>query len=1277
MREGHEKGDLQMYSWIRILLLAFISMIICIPGISTAAKPVQRPDVTREAEIIAIQGDGWVNFMKGQAWFEAVRQQALTSGDLIKTGNYGKMSVLFADDTQIKIHHRTTLVIKEVRKAPDRKGTVLGLESGEIWSRAKSVSEELRIETPSATAAIRGTDWDIAVDEKGAAYLTVLRGSIEFYNDYGRVIVSSGEQAIAAIGKPPLKTVLVSPKDRVQWVISYPMNIPGLLPFYSHRRGEALKALPSVREKASKDPADLRTKLFLAGLLFDLKDRGESLRLFDEILVSDPVNCRALTFRGLFALDKGETEKAADYLGRAVGECREGEIRDTLLGMAGVHIGRGELGKAEELINNAAEKNASPVAGVVRAVFQAFLGNFARAIEISSEYEARYPDDERFPLTRAAFYLVTDEGAKARAFIETALKLNPASSDAYSELGGYYYLEGKGREAEEAFRKAIDLDPGNVSARNGLALLKMDQGYFTQAGEELSLALEATPRASMVWSNRGMLYNVTEALDNAKRDYERSVEIDPANYMALNGQGLVALKEGKTEEAVRYFLKSSVIEPRFAQPHTFLSIAYYQQGAISRALDEIGLAETLDPKDPYPHLIAYIIYQDTYRPFEAVKEARKVLELLPFLKSVEEIENIRSGLSNIGSALLGLGMSEWSENYAQEAFDPHNASSHFQASSRYNENADIKVSELIQGILLDPLTNSNPTRYQDIIRKPRNDVTVSSTLGSEGRGLDQRYSALAQGYVRKPWEIAYSLSLQAQNDAGATENGFSRGYSLNYGMGIKPDYDNGFNVGISAGHNQSGQPGSKTNPDPDDRLKTSNLDIDLGYHHRFGPKNDLLVRAAYDKTKFELLNDDPFGTGLTNNQMSFIAAGFDTQLTRDFFQKGVYDLTAILGGPAISLATDDSTGTFESRGIPRLSSAFPAIVDLDLRHSDKTVNETLLFQSRHLLAIGEDQELTYGIEYVPFRSKRTLVRNRISEAGTLDFYEEFIKNRAGILYEFPLLTSEVGTDEFNTKGKFVTAYLSDRWKLSKVWLVEGGVFFESFHDDNNQADRLYPRLGTAVKVLENHTLRVAFQRMVDKVSSGTLAPVGAAGLVVDDSLTLQGSRLTDYQVRVESRWSGRLFTAIGIEKVNSSDPEPGEGFPKRELSTTSLMASVNALLGKQTGLFLRYRYNESKETGDAFEGLTVPGVPRHLLNGGLVWVSPAYVKVLLSSTYAGPQFADYSNTTKLSGYWTTNLLAMWEPFKKHVLLSLSLNNIFKASDPAPARSAFFTLEYRL
>ena len=49
----------------------------------------------------------------------------------------------------------------------------------------------------------------------------------------------------------------------------------------------------------------------------------------------------------------------------------------------------------------------------------------------------------------------------------------------------------------------------------------------------------------------------------------------------------------------------------------------------------------------------------------------------------------------------------------------------------------------------------------------------------------------------------------------------------------------------------------------------------------------------------------------------------------------------------------------------------------------------------------------------------------------------------------------------------------------------------------------------------------------------------------------------------------------------------------------------------------------------------------------------------------------------LSAILGTNLSAVWEPLKKHVSLSLALNNIFRASDPAPARSAFLTLECRL
>ena len=1247
-----------------------------VPESYPAEKSVHRSGIAKEAEIVSIQGDGWVRFTREKEWMEAVREQTLTSGDFIKTGNYGRMSILFIDDTQIKIHNRTILVIKEVRKPAEKKGTVLRLESGEIWSRAKSVPESLRIETPSAIAAIRGTDWDMTVDERGTSYLTVLRGTVDLFNDYGRVTVNPGEQATAETGKPPAKTFLVRPKDRVQWVTSYPVDIPRLVCFHSHRRDEVTKLLASAREKAEKSPSDIELRLHLAGLLFDLKEEEESLKLFDEVLASEPLNCRALTFRGLLALDHESPGRAAAYFNKALNHCGEEKKRETLLGMAGLYLNQNEVDKAEALITDLGKKDPSPGVGMVSSTFWAFLGNFSKAIETSSDYASRYPEDERFPTLLASFYLVMDERQKARDSAAQALFINPRYSGAYSVLAEYYLLEGKGKEAEDACRKAIDLDPRNAVARNTLGLVRTAKGYFDEARREFSTAAEMMPKASMVWSNRGLLWTLIEELQQARKDYNKALETDPSNYLALNGEGLVALKEGRTEEAVQYFLKSGLQEPRIAQPHIFLSVAYYQLGDVSRAMDEVNLAASLDPLDPIPHLIAYIIYQDTYRPFDAVREAKKVLELYPNLKNINEIEDTRAALSNVGTALLGLGMAEWAENYAQESYNPYHASSHFQASRQYNNNHTVSVSELVQGLLIDPLANSSATRYQDIIRRPRYNLTLNTTLGEEGGGFSQQYSVIFQGYTRKPWEIAYSLALQGYDNDGAVENGFSKGYNLSYGMGIKPDYQNSFNLGLFASKSRTGLPGTKYDPDLDDRVEMKNYALDLGYRHRFGPRNDLLARIAYDHIQFNFINSDPYGTRLTDFQLSFLKAGFLTETTRSFFKKGVYDLTAIFGGPTVTLATD-STGTLATiPGAERLSSVFPYRIDIDPRYRDKTSQDTLLFQVRHLLNIKEDHELTYGLEYIPFRSRKKVTFNRVDSKGTIDFFIEPFLN-PGEAYTFPLTSTTVVTEKSKTDGRFVTAYLDDRWRLSRRLLIEGGLFFESFQDEDNHRNQLYPRIGLAFNLFENHTLRAGCLRWLEKSTSGTLAPVTTAGLVIDNSLTLQASRLTDYQARIESRWTDRFFTVVGVERSDLKDPHLGAGLIGRELSTKSLMAAINSILSERVGVFLRYRYTDSKGTEGLFEGKTVPGIPKHFLNGGVVWVSPLHVKAILFSNYVGEQFQDYSNRRKVSDYWTANFAATWEPFNKRGRLSLAVNNILAAGDPTPARSVFLTLEYRL
>src|SRR5687768_17926721 len=43
--------------------------------------------------------------------------------------------------------------------------TILNLNAGRSWVQSKSAPRGLIMETPSALAAIRGTDWEMAVDE--------------------------------------------------------------------------------------------------------------------------------------------------------------------------------------------------------------------------------------------------------------------------------------------------------------------------------------------------------------------------------------------------------------------------------------------------------------------------------------------------------------------------------------------------------------------------------------------------------------------------------------------------------------------------------------------------------------------------------------------------------------------------------------------------------------------------------------------------------------------------------------------------------------------------------------------------------------------------------------------------------------------------------------------------------------------------------------------------------------------------------------------------------
>ena len=148
------------------------------------------------AEIVDLQGAGDQRPASATAWSPARTAQALAAGDFVRTREAARMALLFADQTQVRLHQNTVLQVKALATA-GQGTTTLRLEAGRAWTQTRRPpGSPLELQTPAATAAIRGTDWHISVEPDGRTLLTVLSGTVEFGNPQGTLTLSARRREI-------------------------------------------------------------------------------------------------------------------------------------------------------------------------------------------------------------------------------------------------------------------------------------------------------------------------------------------------------------------------------------------------------------------------------------------------------------------------------------------------------------------------------------------------------------------------------------------------------------------------------------------------------------------------------------------------------------------------------------------------------------------------------------------------------------------------------------------------------------------------------------------------------------------------------------------------------------------------------------------------------------------------------------------------------------------------------------------------------------------------
>jgi Flp pilus assembly protein TadD len=623
------------------------------------------------AEIVSLQGTGDQRAAAAADWQPARPAQPLATGDFVRTRQAAKMALLFADDTQLRLHQNTVLQVKGVA-TPAQPVTTLLLNAGRAWTQTRRADgSRLNLETPAATAAIRGTDWDISVEDDGRTLLTVLSGTVEFSNAQGQVSVGANEAAYAEVGKAPVKLVLSQPRDRIQWVNALRADP---LP---HLAAEPVpEALAPVRAAlVARDVAAARSALAQA------KANG-----------SAPAPWVA-TMETAIALQAGDVVTAREQL------ARQAAAPEAPLPVA--------LMQSDVLLM---EGDAAAAATTLRTALQ------------------RWPAHPALVAQLARVQLLSDR------VDEAATTLAPAHGTAHAELAmvraELARRRGDAPGTLSAYTEATQLAPQDARGWQGLGSAHTEREDARPARAHLQQALALSPQSPGAWGELGTLETFTNQFTEAGQAFATALGDNPADYVALTGQGLLHLKQGNPQAALDAFLRAGVMEPRYARAKTWTAVAYYQLGRHQDALATLRQASQLDDKDPVPYMLLAQIHTDLFQPGEAVEAARAAVERMPYLKSLNQVANDQKGNANLGASLAFFGMEDWALELAQQSFYPYWGGSHLFLADRYAGEFN-KNSALFQGFLTDPMAFGASQRYSSLLQQPGAHGAVGVTLDKE------------------------------------------------------------------------------------------------------------------------------------------------------------------------------------------------------------------------------------------------------------------------------------------------------------------------------------------------------------------------------------------------------------------------------------------------------------------------------------------------------------------------------------------------------------------
>jgi len=166
-----------------VIMLCLLTFILSFP-----ASAIARGDEEPQGRITALKGRLEVKKKDSRVWTAAKPGMNVFYGDAIRTGDPGEGVITLVDDSFIKVHSNSQIILNTIISPLEKKNSIL-LFFGRVWNKISKKSlrrKVFEVQTPTAVCGVRGTDFETAAYEDGTTLVRVNSGEVNIDNELFR-----------------------------------------------------------------------------------------------------------------------------------------------------------------------------------------------------------------------------------------------------------------------------------------------------------------------------------------------------------------------------------------------------------------------------------------------------------------------------------------------------------------------------------------------------------------------------------------------------------------------------------------------------------------------------------------------------------------------------------------------------------------------------------------------------------------------------------------------------------------------------------------------------------------------------------------------------------------------------------------------------------------------------------------------------------------------------------------------------------------------------------